>query len=224
MSLNVKGWLGLAALAAVMAAAIFAAAGTLDYWQAWVFLAVFFGASTVQTVDVLRRNPALARRRLTGGPLAEKEPAQRRIMFAISLGFIGLMVVPGLDHRFGWSSVPLPAVIAGDGLIAVGFFIVFVVFRENPFTASIVQIAPDQRVITTGPYAAVRHPQYAGAFLYLFGTPLALGSWWGVLVFAAMAPFLIWRLVDEERLLTRDLPGYREYRQRVPWRLLPGIF
>jgi len=207
-----------------MAAAIFAAAGTLDYWQAWVFLAVFFGAAAVQGVDVLRRDPALARRRLTAGPFAEKEPAQRRIMFAISLGFVGLIVVPGLDHRFQWSNVPLFAVIAGDVLIALGFFVVVLVFRENSFTAATVEIAPDQRVITTGPYAVVRHPQYAGAFLYLFGTPLALGSWWGVLVFAAMAPFLIWRLVDEERLLTAGLPGYADYRRRVRFRLIPGLY
>ena len=207
-----------------MAAAIFAAAGTLDYWQAWVFLAVFFGAAAVQGVDVLRRDQALARRRLTAGPFAEKEPAQRRIMFAISLGFVGLIVVPGLDHRFQWSNVPLFAVIAGDVLIALGFFVVVLVFRENSFTAATVEIAPDQRVITTGPYAVVRHPQYAGAFLYLFGTPLALGSWWGVLVFAAMAPFLIWRLVDEERLLTAGLPGYADYRRRVRFRLIPGLY
>jgi len=224
MSLNVKGWLGLAALAAVMAALIFAAAGTLDYWQGWVFLAVFFGAATVQGIDVLRRDPALARRRLTGGPFAEKEPAQRSIMLAISLGFIGLMVVPGLDHRFGWSSVPLFAVIAGDALIAVGFFIVVLVFRENPFTAATVAIAPDQRVIATGPYAMVRHPQYVGSFLYLLGTPLALGSWWGVGVFAAMVPFLIWRLVDEERVLSAGLPGYAEYCRSVRFRLIPGVY
>ena len=224
MSLNVKGWLGLAALAAVMAALIFAAAGTLDYWQGWVFLAVFFGAATVQGIDVLRRDPALARRRLTGGPFAEKESAQRSIMLAISLGFIGLMVVPGLDHRFGWSSVPLFAVIAGDALIAVGFFIVVLVFRENPFTAATVAIAPDQRVIATGPYAMVRHPQYVGSFLYLLGTPLALGSWWGVGVFAAMVPFLIWRLVDEERVLSAGLPGYAEYCRSVRFRLIPGVY
>ena len=224
MSLNVKGWLGLAALAAVVAALIFAAAGTFDYWQAWVFLAVFFGASTLQTVDVMRRDPALLRRRLAGGPFAEKEPPQRLIMLGISLGFIGLIVVPGLDHRFSWSSVPLIVVIAGEALIAVGFFIVLLVFRENSFTAATVEIAPDQRVITTGPYAVVRHPQYAGSFLYLFGTPLALGSWWGVLVLAAMTPFLIWRLVDEERVLTAGLPGYAEYRARVRFRLIPGVY
>jgi len=224
MSLNVKGWLGLAALAAVVAALIFAAAGTLDYWQAWVFLAVFFGASAIQTADVLRRDPALARRRLAGGPFAEREPAQRRIMVGISLGFISLMVVPGLDHRFGWSGVPLLAVIAGDVLIAVGFFGVSLVYRENSFTAATVQIAPDQRVVTTGPYAVVRHPQYAGAFLYLLGTPLALGSSWGFAVFAAMAPFLLWRLIDEERVLTAGLAGYAEYRSRVRWRLIPGIY
>ena len=118
----------------------------------------------------------------------------------------------------------LYGVIGGDVLIAVGFAIVFLVFRENSFASATIQIVKDQRVISTGPYALIRHPQYAGAFLYLLGIPLALGSWWGLLVFAGMVPFLIWRLLDEERLLARDLPGYAEYKEKVPSRLIPGIY
>lgn len=222
--LDVKAWLGLVFLALVMGLFVFVPAGTVRYWQGWVFLAVFFTASVVQTLYLMKYDRALLRRRLAGGPTAEKTPTQRIIMVLVSIGFIGLLVVPAFDHRFGWSSVPLFGVIGGDVLIAVGFAIAFLVFRENSFTSATVQVVEDQRVVTTGPYATVRHPQYAGACFYLLGIPLALGSWWGLLVLAGLVPFLIWRLLDEERLLARDLPGYPEYQAKVPSRLIPGIY
>ena len=223
-SLNVKVWLGLVFLALVMGLLVFVPAGTVHYWQGWVFLGVFFAASLVQTLYLMKYDPALLQRRLAGGPTAEKTLTQRIIMVLVSIGFVGLLVVPAFDHRFGWSAVPLFGVIGGDVLIGVGFVIVFLVFRENSFTSATIQIVKDQWVVATGPYALVRHPQYAGACLYLLGIPLALGSWWGLLVLAGMVPFLIWRLVDEERLLAKDLPGYADYRNRVRWRLIPGVY
>ncbi len=223
-SLDVKAWLGLFFLALAMGLLVFVPAGTACYWQGWVFLAVFFAASLVQTLYLMKYDPALLQRRLAGGPTAEKTPTQRIIMVLVSIGFVSLLVVPAFDHRYGWSAVPLCGVIGGDVLIAVGFAIVFLVFRENSFASATIQIVKDQRVVSTGPYALVRHPQYAGAYLYLLGIPLALGSWWGLLVLAGMVPFLIWRLLDEERLLARDLPGYAEYKEKVPSRLIPGIY
>ena len=224
ISLNVKAWLGSGLLAVTMAVLLFIPAGTVRYWQAWVFLAAFFVPAALIGVYLIQHDPALQQRRLRGGPQTEKQTAQRIIMLAISIGFVGLLVVPALDHRFGWSSMPLLLVICGDVLVVAGFYITFLVYRENSFAAATVEVAPDQRVITTGPYAHLRHPQYAGALLYLLGMPLALGSWWGVLVFAAIVPFLVWRLVDEERLLAKDLPGYAGYCNRVRWRLIPGIY
>jgi len=224
MSLNVKAWLGLAFLAAAMAVPLFAAAGTIRYWQGWVFLAVFFGASLAGVLYSMKHDPALLRRRLAGGPTAEKTATERLIVFLVSIGFAGLVVVPGLDHRFGWSAVPISVVIGGNILIAIGFGIVFLVFRENSFAAATIQVVEGQRVISTGPYAVIRHPQYAASFLYLLGMPLALASWWGVLVFAGMVPLIIWRLRDEEMLLARDLPGYADYQARVRWRLIPGVY
>jgi protein-S-isoprenylcysteine O-methyltransferase Ste14 len=223
-SLNVKAWFGLIFLALAVAVLIFAAAGTLRYWQGWAFLAVFFGASFVGTLYAMKYDPALLRRRLSGGPTAEKIPTQTFIMVLVSIGFVGLIVVPGLDHRFGWSAVPAYAVIAGDALIATGFAITFVVLRENSFASATIQVVEGQRVVSTGPYAVIRHPQYAGSLLYLLGMPLALGSWWGLLVFAGLVPIIIWRLTDEEKLLARDLPGYADYRRRVRWRLIPGVY
>jgi len=223
-SLAVKGWLGVAGVAVAMGLLLFLPAGTARYWQAWVFLSVFTGATSLITRYLGRHDPELLRRRLRGGPTAEKEKRQRTIQVFASLGFIGVLVVPALDHRFGWSTVPVSLVITGDVLTAVGFSVVFLVFRVNPFTSATIEVAGEQEVVSTGPYAVVRHPMYAGSLLYLLGMPLALASWWGLLALAAMAPFLIWRLLDEERLLSRDLVGYPEYRLKVRWRLIPGVW
>ena len=222
--LPARALLALVVLVVVMGLLLFGTAGTMRYWQAWIYLSVFFAASLLTTVYLMRKDPALLERRMRGGPTAEKEPTQRLIMLFASLGFIGLLVVPALDHRFGWSAVPLAGVILGEALVAIGFGLIFLVYRENTFTAATIQVTAGQRVISTGPYAIVRHPMYASASLYLLGTPIALGSYWGLLAFAFMVPFLIWRLLDEERILARDLPGYTEYQRRVRHRLVPSIW
>ena len=161
---------------------------------------------------------------MRGGPTAEKRPAQKFIMLGTSIGFIALLVVPAFDHRFGWSAVPLGGVVAGDVLVAIGFGLIALVYRENTFTSATIEVAENQQVISTGPYAVVRHPMYASGSLYLLGTPPALGSYWGFVPLAAMLPFLIWRLFDEERFLARNLPGYTEYQQRVRHRLVPFVW
>ena len=203
---------------------IFLPAGTAQYWQAWSFLTVFFGASLLITLYLMKNDPALLKRRLRGGPTAEKEKTQKIIMSFTTIGFIALLVVPALDHRFMWSSVPFYLVVAGDILTALGFYIVFLAYRENTFTSATIEVACSQKVISTGPYAIVRHPMYGGSLLYLLGMPLALGSYWGLLALTGTMPFLIWRLFDEERFLCRNLPGYTDYRAKVRWRLIPGVF
>jgi protein-S-isoprenylcysteine O-methyltransferase Ste14 len=126
--------------------------------------------------------------------------------------------------RFGWSAVPLGGVVVGDVLVVIGFYGISRVYRENTFTSATIEVAKDQQVIATGPYAIVRHPMYASGALYLLGTPLALGSYWGLVVLGAMLPFLLWRLVDEERFLVQNLPGYTAYQQRVRHRLVPYVW
>ena len=222
--LEAHAWLALAALASVMGLLLFGAAGTVRYWQAWVYLIIFLGGSLATTVYLMQNDPALLRRRMSGGPTAEKEPTQRRIMFLASLGFVALLMVPAVDRRLGWSAVPVPVVIAGDALVAVGLFLIFLVYRENSFTSATIEVVEGQRLISTGPYAIVRHPMYASASLYLLGTPLGLGSYWGLLALALMVPVLTWRLLDEERLLARDLPGYTQYQRRVRYRLVPWVW
>jgi protein-S-isoprenylcysteine O-methyltransferase Ste14 len=161
---------------------------------------------------------------MRGGPTAEKEPTQKIIMLFVSLGFIGLIAFSAFDHRFAWSHMPPYVAIAGDALVVLGWLAIFFVFKENTFTSATVELAPDQRVISTGPYALVRHPMYAGALVMLLGIPIALGSWWGLLVIVAMMPALIWRLSDEERFLARNLPGYVEYQNKVRYRLIPLVW
>lgn len=222
--LALRAWFALAALAVVMGLLLFVPAGTLSYWQAWVYLGIFFGASALTTAFLIRRDPALLERRMRGGPTAEKRSIERIIMVFTSVGFIALLVVPALDYRFQWSNVPQGAVVAGDVLVIVGFYFIFLVYRENTFTSATIEVAPGQTVISTGPYAIVRHPMYASALLYLVGTPLALGSYWGLVPLVAMMPFLIWRLFDEEQLLAETLPGYVDYQNKVRYRLVPGIW
>jgi protein-S-isoprenylcysteine O-methyltransferase Ste14 len=224
MTLNARAWLAFAIVAGVMCALLFGTAETTQYWQAWVYLSIFLGASVLTTRDLMKRDPALLARRMRGGPMFEKERTQQIIMVFASFGFIALLVVPALDHRFGWTAVPVWVVGLGDALVAIGFYFIFLVYRENSFTAATIEVAAGQTVITTGPYAIVRHPMYASGLLYVLGTPLALASYWGFVPLAAMAPFLLWRLLDEERILTRDLPGYAEYRRRVRHRLVPMVW
>jgi protein-S-isoprenylcysteine O-methyltransferase Ste14 len=223
-NLNAKAWLALALVSAVMALLLLIPAGTIHYWQAWVYLGIFGGASVLTTLDLSRKDPALLERRMKGGPTAETQPTQKLIMLGLSICFIALLVVPGLDHRFGWSAVPVGGVVAGDVLVATGFYLIALVYRANTFSSATIEIAENQTVISTGPYALVRHPMYASAILYLLGTPLALGSYWGLVPLVAMMPFLIWRLIAEERFLARNLPVYTEYVKRVRHRLVPFVW
>ncbi|MFH1487234.1 MAG: isoprenylcysteine carboxylmethyltransferase family protein [Chloroflexota bacterium] len=223
-NLSAKAWLSLVILAVVMGLLLFVFAWTIDYWQAWAFLGIYFGASFLIVLYLMKKDPALLARRMSGGPGAEKEKTQKIFMLFASIGFIASLVVPALDHRLMWSSVPFPLSILGDILVAIWWFIVFVVFRENSFASATIEVAGNQKVISTGPYAIVRHPMYAAGIALFIGMPLALGSYWGLLAFVAVLPALIWRLLDEEQFLARNLPGYIEYCAKVRWRLVPRVF
>jgi protein-S-isoprenylcysteine O-methyltransferase Ste14 len=224
MSKTAKAWLALAGLGVVMALLLFIPAGTARFWRAWVYLSIFMGGSALTTLYLVSKDPALLERRMSGGPMAEKRRVQRLIMFGASAGFVSLLVVSALDYRFGWSSVPSGAVVTGDALVSIGLWLIFRVYRENTFTSATIEITDNQRVISTGPYAIVRHPMYSSGALYLFGTPLALGSYWGFVPIAIMLPFLILRLFDEERLLSAELSGYADYQKRVRYRMIPYVW
>ena len=221
--MNAKVLVSLAVLIIIMAALIFIPAGTLNYWQAWLFLAVYFASSLAITLYLMAKDPQLLQRRMRGGPTAEKRPAQKIIMTLTSLGFVGLLVVPALDHRFGWSHVSPLIELSGDALVALGFIGVLRVFKENTYTSSTIELASDQHVISTGPYALVRHPMYASALGMLIGIPLSLGSDLSLVIIIAITGALAWRLLGEEKFLAANLNGYIEYQKRVPHRLIPGV-
>jgi protein-S-isoprenylcysteine O-methyltransferase Ste14 len=219
-----KSFAGVAFLQLVLAVALFAPTWTLRYWQAWAYWSVFLAAVVFITIHFLKHDPDLIRRRLVAGPRAERRPTQVIVQTLASLFFIALFVVSALDRRFRWSSVPAPVSVAADALVLVGFAVVFLVFRENSHTSAIIEVSPGQRVVTTGPYRRVRHPMYAGALLLLAATPLALGSLAALPLVVALAGVLVSRIVDEERLLSVELPGYRAYCREVPFRLIPHVW
>ena len=223
-SLAGKTVLGLTQLITVLGLLLLAPAWTLDYWQGWVYLSVFAASAALITTYLWKKDRKLLERRINAGPRAEHEKSQKLIQVLASLVFIGTMILPSLDHRFSWSAVPLTAVVAGDLLVALGFLMVFLVFKENTFTAATITVAPDQKVVSTGPYAVVRHPMYSGALILLFGTPLALGSWWALLMFIPMVFTILWRTRDEERFLLENLTGYQEYCRIVRYRLVPFVW
>lgn len=222
--LAAKCIIGFVQLIVILGAAVFGAAGTLDYWQGWVFACVFTACAALVTAYLWKHDPKLLASRVKAGPGAERDPLQNVIQGLASVAFVGVIAVPSLDHRFMWSQVPVAVAVLGDVLIVLGFVLIFCVFRENPFTAATIEVTADQEVVSTGPYALVRHPMYAGALVMLFGTPLALGSWWGLVTLVPMTLVIVWRLLAEERFLSRNLAGYPKYCAMVRSRLLPGIW
>lgn len=222
--LNRKALNGVFGFVFTVGACILVAAGTLDYWQAWLFISVLFLSILGITLYLMRNDPDLLARRLRAGPGAESRKSQKVGQLFGAMAFLATLVLPALDHRFAWSSVPLLCVIAGDALVALGLFIVFRVFRENTFTSATIETAPEQRVVSGGPYSVVRHPMYVGALIMIFGIPPALGSWWGLAPAVLMALVIVQRVRDEERLLASELTGYAEYRNQVRYRLLPHIW
>ncbi len=216
-------WVETSDSGAVTPALFLAAATPTTQWRLWVFTGVWVACASLILVYLLA-HPRLLLRRLRGGPLAERETSQKII---ISLTFVliaALVAVIGLDLRDGWSAVPTAIALAGDVLVAAALLLVLLVFNANQFAGASVRVEAGQKVISTGPYAFVRHPLYSAGLALLLGIPLALGSWWGLAFYPAFVALIIWRLTDEEKYLMAHLPGYQEYRERVTHRLIPGVW
>lgn len=203
---------------------LFLPAWTLNYWQAWVFIVVFMGSVNAIGVYLSIKDPELLERRKNVGPAAEQRMVQKVIMSFAIIAVIALFVFSAFDHRFGWSPVPPFVSLAGDALVAMGLLINIFVFKDNSYGASTIETFADQKVISTGLYALVRHPMYAGLLVMLIGVPLALGSWWGLAALALTMPGLIWRILDEEKFLKKELPGYVGYTQKMRYRLVPYVW
>jgi protein-S-isoprenylcysteine O-methyltransferase Ste14 len=223
-SLTAKVFVGFIKRLVIVSLLLFISAGSSSYWEAWLFLPVFFIPDLLTRIYLLRNDPDLLKRRLKGGPSAETRISQKVIISLMGLCYISLMFVSGLDRRFNWSHVPVFLVIAANVVVLCGLWIQFCIFKANTFAAIIVAVVSEQKVISTGPYAVVRHPMYSGVLLVDLCAPIALGSWWGLLVSVARVVVIILRLLDEEKLLRRELPGYEEYCRKVPYRLVPHIW
>ena len=208
-----------------LGAVLFLSAGTLHYWQAWVFIVVFSASANGMGIYLALKEPALLERRKKIRPAGGSSPGQKMMGVLILVGVLLLLIVPGLDRRFGWSVMPGYVSVLGDLVVVASFVGHYFVFRANSFGGTTVEVFEGQQVISIGPYAVVRHPMYAWVLVMCFGAELALGSWWGLLVIVAMqVPVLVWRILDEEQLLQRDLPGYGDYMRKVRYRLVPHVW
>jgi protein-S-isoprenylcysteine O-methyltransferase Ste14 len=203
---------------------LFWPAGTFDYWQAWVFIAVFGAVSFGPSVYWALRRPDILRRRMHSGPTAETRPAQKVATVGVYAMVVAMLVVSALDHRFGWSQVPTPVVVIGDVLVAVGLGMSMLVVNQNSYAAATITVEAEQPVVDTGLYGLVRHPMYVGALILMVGMPLALDSYWGLVTLVPGVAALALRIVDEEKMLRQDLAGYDEYTNKVHYRLVPGLW
>jgi protein-S-isoprenylcysteine O-methyltransferase Ste14 len=209
---------------AAFVALIFIPAGTLHYWQGWAYLMTWIIVGSAYTVYVAKHDPALLKRRTEAGVSHEKEPAQKIVISFLYIAFIALMVLPPLDVRFGWSHVRWYVSAFGDVLVAVSFYIFYLVSKVNSYAAANVRVEEGQKVISTGVYGSVRHPMYSGALILFVGSALGLGSWWALLLVALFLPILYFRMTNEEKVLVRDLQGYTDYMCTVRHRLVPHIW
>jgi protein-S-isoprenylcysteine O-methyltransferase Ste14 len=206
---------------AVLVVMFFVPAGTVDYWQAWVYLAIVFMPAASVVGYFLKNDPAFLERRFK---TKEKEAKQRSVVaFSLILFLVGFLI-PGLDRRYGWSSVPSELVIAADAIVLLSYIWVFLVFKENSFAGRTIEVVKGQKVISTGPYAIVRHPMYIGVMLMYVLTPIALGSYWAMPPFLLVVPLLIYRILNEEEVLRRELPGYKEYCLKTRYRIIPFVW
>lgn len=200
---------------------LFLPAGTVAYWQAWVYMAVLFTPMFFVMGYLFKNDPALLERRIR---MKEKEKLQKLFIALLTPSFITFFVVPGLDFRFSWSSVPLWLIIIADVLVLLGYLFFFLVLRENSYASRIIEVEKGQKVITTGPYTLVRHPMYLSILVMYGVTPLALGSYWALLAILPLPFLLAARISNEEEVLKKNLPGYKAYVKKVRYRLIPFIY
>jgi protein-S-isoprenylcysteine O-methyltransferase Ste14 len=203
---------------------VFLPAGTFDYWRGWAFIAVFAAATLIPSVYLAATNPAALQRRMQAGPAAETRPLQKAIITFAFLSMGAMIVVSALDYRFGWSSVPAAVSVVGDVLVGAGLLIAMITTIQNGYAAANVKVESEQTVVSTGVYSVVRHPMYFGNVVMMIGVPLSLGSYWALLFVIPGLAVLATRILDEEKLLSLELTGYREYAQRVHYRLVPGVW
>ena len=200
---------------------LFLPAGTLDYTGGWLLIGLLFGPMLVAGFVMFFKSPAFLTKRLD---VKEKQATQKGVLALSGLMFIAGFVVAGLDHRFGWSRMPMAVTMISAVLFLLAYGLYAEVMRENAYLSRTIRVEAGQQVVDTGLYGIVRHPMYMATLLLFLMMPLVLGSWYALVIFAAYPAIIILRLKDEEALLTRELPGYEAYRQKVKYRLIPFIW
>jgi protein-S-isoprenylcysteine O-methyltransferase Ste14 len=201
---------------------LLAMAGTVHYWQGWLYWLVLFIPMLVAVDHFLRTDPELLDRRMK---YKEKEHEQQTIVLLGTIVIIAGFLAIAIDLRLhGQNQVSTAIILAADAGVLLGYCLILWVFEENSYASRTIEVVHGQTVITTGPYSKVRHPMYLGSLVMYLLTPIALGSWWAVSVFLLSIPIFVWRILNEEKVLLRDLPGYREYCQERHYRLLPLIW
>jgi protein-S-isoprenylcysteine O-methyltransferase Ste14 len=209
---------------AILGLLLFLPAGTLNYWQGWAFIATSLVATILPTIYLARTNPAALQRRMHAGPKAETRAFQKVVIIGAFLAFLGMLAFSAYDHRMGWSHVPPWVCVLGDVLVAAGLGISMLVVIQNGYAAATITVETGQTVVSGGVYKFVRHPMYVGNVIMMIGIPLALGSYWGLFFVLPGVLVLVFRILDEEELLTQELAGYSEYTQRVRYRLMPYVW
>jgi len=205
----------------LLGALFFVSAGTLDYWQAWLYLLVLFIPMLAVVAYFLVKDREFLARRFQA---REREKEQKLIQLLGAPLFLAGFLLPGFDRRFGWSAVPIEAVLVADALVFIGYMAVFWVFRVNSYASRTIRVEKGQKVVSSGPYARVRHPMYSGVLLMFLATPIALGSYVALIPFVLYTPLLLMRIRNEEEVLGRELKGYKEYCRKVKWRLVMGVW
>jgi len=196
-------------------------AGTVRYWQVYLYFSILLVPMIFVLIYFLKRDPKFLERRTKG---AEKIKEQKLIQLLNLPVFISAFIIPGLDRRFGWSNIHFEIIIITDIVILFGYLIIFAVFRENSYASRIIEIDKEQKVISTGPYSIVRHPMYLGVLIMYLPTPIALGSYWGLIPMGLLPLSLVLRILNEEKVLKENLKGYREYCIKTKYRLIPNIW
>lgn len=199
----------------------FLPAGSFRFWEAWIYMSILLPAMFFVILYFLKKDPRLLERRMR---MKEKEREQNIIIKLSSLFFLAGFLLPGFDFRYQWSHIPIYLVLTADAVVFLGYVLCFFVMRENSYLSRTVEVEEGQKVISTGPYSLVRHPMYIGVLLMFLFTPIALGSWWALIPFISLPVFLVLRILNEEKVLTKNLSGYEEYCKTVPFRLIPYIW
>ena len=197
-------------------------AGTFQYWEAWVFIGFFSSMMLGMTMYLLKNDPQLLERRLDRG---ESRQDQKLVIILSTLILLPIFLLPGFDHRYNWSNVPMVVVFLGDLIVLASYYLFFRVLKENSYASRVVKVEKEvQKAITTGPYAIVRHPMYFAIIIMFGAIPVATGSYWGVLPVIPLILLLAFRVRDEEKLLVEELEGYAEYMKQTRYRIFPGIW